>query len=94
MSGTLLERGSLRYTPSGVPAIEFRIEHRSLQHEAGSARRVECEIACIALGPVALLLKDSAPGIGLHLAGFLAARSLKQRTPVLHVARMDFTEHS
>ena len=94
LSGTLLERGSLRYTPAGIPVIEFRIAHHSEQREAGIDRRVECEIACIALGTTALLLKDTGPGIGMHTTGFLAARSLKQKTPVLHVTRIDFTEHS
>jgi primosomal replication protein N len=94
LTGTLLERGSLRYTPTGTPVIEFRLTHCSEQCEAGIDRRVECEIACIALGTIALLLKETGPGNGMHVTGFLAARSLKQKTPVLHVTRIDFTEHS
>jgi len=92
LSGTLLERGNLRYTPAGIPVIEFRIAHQSEQIEAAASRRVECEIACVALGPIALLLKESSPGCALTAEGFLASRSLKQKTPVLHVTNIEFVE--
>jgi len=82
----------LRYTPAGVPAIEFRLGHESDQIEAEKPRRVECEMACIALGAKALLLEDAAPGIGLELTGFLAAKSVKSRSPVLHVTNIEFIE--
>jgi primosomal replication protein N len=82
----------LRYTPAGVPAIEFRLGHESEQIEAEKPRRVECEMACIALGSKALLLKDAAPGAGLELTGFLAAKSVKSRSPVLHVTNIEFLE--
>ncbi|MEW6292766.1 MAG: primosomal replication protein N [Pseudomonadota bacterium] len=93
LTGTLQERGHLRYTPAGIPVIEFRIAHRSEQNEASISRRVECEIACTALGPTALLLQEASPGIGVAVSGFLAARSLKQKTPVLHVTQIEFAEN-
>jgi primosomal replication protein N len=83
----------LRYTPAGVPVIEFRIIHASEQIEAELPRQVECELACVALGQTALLLKEAIPGIALKVDGFLAARSLKHKTPVLHVTRIEFTEN-
>ena len=92
MSGKLLERGVLRYTPAGLPAIEFRLGHESEQIEAEKPRKVECEMACIALGSTALLLKDANPGDCMELTGFLAARSAKSRAPVLHVTNIEFLE--
>lgn len=92
LTGTLLERGTLRYTPAGIPAIEFRIAHQSEQIEAAASRRVECEIACVALGSTALLLKEASPGRAVAVSGFLASRSLKQKTPVLHVTEIEFAE--
>jgi primosomal replication protein N len=82
----------LRYTPAGVPAIEFRLGHESEQIEAEKPRRVECEMACIALGTAALLLKDAASGDQVELTGFLAAKSVKSRSPVLHVTNIEFLE--
>jgi len=92
LAGRLLERGILRYTPAGVPVIEFRVVHASEQMEAGTARNVECELACVALGPTARLLKEASPGTELTVSGFLAAKSLKQKTPVLHVTMIEFAE--
>ncbi len=83
----------LRYTPAGIPALEFRVAHTSEQVEAGNPRSVECVLACTALGQMALLLKDSAPGTALTVGGFLAARSLKQKLPVLHVTTIEFAEN-
>lgn len=94
LAGRLLERGILRYTPAGIPVIEFRVTHVSEQIEAGTSRRVECELACTALGPPALLLKESSPGTELTVSGFLVARSLKQKTPVLHVTVIEFAENA
>jgi len=92
LSGRLLERGALRYTPAGIPAIDFRIAHESEQVEAGSSRKVECEVACVALGAEATRLAQWQVDGVVHLTGFLAARSLKNRAPVLHVNKMEFFE--
>jgi primosomal replication protein N len=40
----LTERGGLRYTPAGIPAIECSLHHQSVQAEAGGERKVECEL--------------------------------------------------
>ena len=90
MDGALLEMGALRYTPAGVPAIEFRLGHASCQEEAGEMRKVECEFSCVALGPMALLVKDVRPGDALRVGGFAAAKSLKNRQPVFHVNTIEF----
>lgn len=90
-----MERGALRHTPAGIPAIEFRLLHQSELVEAGMQRKVECEMPCIALGPVANLIAALKPGHGLEqisVSGFLAARSLKARNPVLHVTNIEFIE--
>ncbi|MDP2821970.1 MAG: primosomal replication protein N [Sulfuritalea sp.] len=92
LAGRVLERGSLRYTPAGIPVIEFRLGHVSEQMEAGVSRRVECEMVCVALGSPALLLSGSKPGDGLCVTGFLAVRSIKSRAPVLHVNEIEFLE--
>ena len=58
----------------------------------GVARTVECEMACVALRPTAQLLAGAKPGDGVKLTGFLAPKSLKGRTPVLHVHTIEFVE--
>ena len=92
LTGKLLERGVLRYTPAGVPAIDFRLGHESEQIEAEKPRRVECEMACVALGAPALLMKNASVGDSLQLTGFIAARSAKSQAPMLHVTNIEYLE--
>lgn len=82
----------MRFTPAGIPVIEFRLSHVSEQIEAGQPRQVECEMPCVALGQMAALMADSKPGDGLTLGGFIAARSQNSRTLVLHVTQIEFLE--
>jgi primosomal replication protein N len=92
LTGQLLERGALRHTPAGIAVLEFRLQHVSDQEEAGSKRRIECEMPCVAVGQPALLLADAKPGTALRTNGFMAAKSLKNRNPVLHVNKIEFLE--
>ena len=55
-------------------------------------RRVECEVVCVALGVPAGLLAAAKLGDRLCVYGFLAAKSLKSRTAVLHVKEIEFQE--
>lgn len=55
-------------------------------------RQVECEVACVALGVSAGLLAAASLGDRLTITGFLAAKSLKSRSPVLHVKEIEFQE--
>jgi primosomal replication protein N len=92
----LLERSALRYTPGGIPVLEFLVGHASQQIEAGKPRMVELELPCIAVETVALLLSGTERTEGVtpevSISGFLAARSLKRPTPVLHVTHLEFVE--
>ena len=92
LSGRLLERGALRRTPAGIPVLEFLLAHVSTQVEADVERKVECEMACVAMGRPAQVLLAARPGDGIRVAGFLAARSLKRRSPMLHVNTVEFVE--
>jgi primosomal replication protein N len=92
LSGTLIERKPLRYTPAGVPVCEGRLQHRSIQTESGAERQVEVEIPLLALGDVARYLIAAPLGGGLRVTGFLAARGRNSRSPVLHVNTLEFLE--
>jgi len=72
--------------------LEFLLLHDSVQIEADGERKVECEMACVAVGQSANVLAAAKPGDGLWIGGFLAARSLKRRSPVLHVNTVEFVE--
>ena len=78
-------RGELRYTPAGIPALDFAVEHESMQHEAGGERRVACEIAAVALGAVAKEIADLPAGAQIRCRGFLARRYRTGTSVALHV---------
>ena len=66
--------------------------HQSEQMEAGSARRVECEIQVIALGEGARWLQAVSLGTAMQIKGFLAARSRNSRQLRLHATTIEFVE--
>ncbi len=87
-----MELGALRYTPAGVPAVEFRICHESSKLEAGSERRVRAEIAALAFDKVARQVATAGLGSALKAQGFLAAKSRRSAKIVLHVTNIEFME--
>ena len=53
---------------------------------------VKCEMACTALGTNANMLATVPLGAMLTVKGFVAAKSCKVKTPVLHVNEIEFEE--
>ncbi|MGE5386501.1 MAG: primosomal replication protein N [Betaproteobacteria bacterium] len=92
LAGRLIERKQLRYTPAGVPVSEGVLQHASTQAEADAMRKVECEIAIVALGQSAQWLQAIPVGASVKVTGFLAAKSRHSRTLVLHVNSIEFLE--
>jgi len=92
ISGVVTELKALRYTPAGIPVVEFRLRHDSERAEAGARRRIEAEIEAVAFEAQARLLAGTALGRGLKAEGFLCAKSRRSRRPVLHVTEIEFVE--
>ena len=87
-----MELGALRYTPAGVPAVEFRIAHASEQDEAGGRRKVDAELGAIAFDTHARLVAGARLGVSGSFRGFLAAKSRRSKKLVLHVTDIEFKE--
>ena len=92
VSGRLIELDALRHTPAGVPVVKFRLQHDSLQTEAGGERKVSCEIAAVAFEREAKLLAAAKLGSSVKVNGFLAAKSRSSRTLLLHATQIEFVE--
>ena len=86
---TLSAREALRHTPAGIPALDCTLQHASIQPEAGSERKVECEIAGVAFADVARALADVAIGRALRCEGFVARRYRTGTSLALHITRFD-----
>ena len=85
LDGCLLKRGTLRRTPAGIPAIDFTIVHDSTQTEAGQQRRVQCEVAAVALGEVASTVGTLRSNQSLRVKGFLTRRSKDDGRLMVHI---------
>ena len=82
----------MRYTPAGIAALEFRLEHESEQEEAGKRRSVKAELSAIAFETQAKLLAGRPLGSPVKVEGFLGAKSKRSARLVLHVTKIEFIE--
>lgn len=72
LTASILEIESLRYTPSGIPAVNSRLEHVSELVEAGQTRQVRAVVRSVAFGSVAEQLARQDIGSSWNFRGFLA----------------------
>jgi primosomal replication protein N len=84
LSGTLAETETLRHTPAGLPILQFKLAHKSLQVEAGFKRQVECEVTCVAMGEAANRLSRVKAGAEVKVTGFLNRKNRMSAQLVLH----------
>ena len=92
LSGNLIELDALRFTPAGIPVVNFRLSHASEQIEAGAKREVQCEVAGLAFEREARLMAAARPGMQVKVSGFLAGRSRDSKQLVLHATTIEFVE--
>jgi primosomal replication protein N len=84
LSARIAEATALRYTPAGLPALDFRLEHESEATEAGQPRQVKVAIRAVAFGSLAETLGKQAIGSSWKFTGFLATPR-NGKHPVLHI---------
>ena len=85
LSGELTAIEPLRYTPAGIPLVNFRLLHRSQQAEAGLKRQVECEVSGVAMAEVAVAMSRLKPGQAVKASGFLNRKNRMSTQLILHV---------
>lgn len=72
LTARLVERGALRYTPAGLPALDLKLHHESVASEDGQPRKVSLEIKALGVGAITQSLGALALGSPGDFAGFLA----------------------
>jgi primosomal replication protein N len=92
LSGELTAIDVLRYTPAGIPLLDFRLLHRSQQTEAGLKRQVECEMSGVAMAEVAVAMSRLRPGQAVKVKGFLNRRNRMSAQLILHATEAQATE--
>ena len=87
LQAQLIERGALRYTPAGIPALDLRLQHASEQAEAGHPRKVALELRAVAIGEITRSVLPLDIGAERGFAGFLSAQR-NGRGVVFHVTEV------
>jgi primosomal replication protein N len=85
LAARLLARAAVRYTPAGLPVIDLSLRHAGTVVEAQLPRQLDFELAAVALGEAAQRLSRVALGAELQFDGFLAPRTRRSKTLVLHI---------
>jgi primosomal replication protein N len=88
LAATLTERGAVRYTPAGLPALDLVLTHRSEVSEDGQPRKVSFDILAVAIGAITRQVGAMALGNPATFAGFLAA-GRNGRGQVFHITALD-----
>ena len=87
LQAQLIERGALRYTPAGIPALDLKLMHASEQTEAGLPRKVSVELRAIAIGEITRSVLPLDIGAERGFAGFVSAQR-NGRGVVFHVTEV------
>ena len=88
LTAELLERGALRYTPAGLPALDLSLKHESQVTQDGQPRQVSMEIRARAVGDITRQLERLEIGGQHGFAGFLGSQR-NGRGIVFHVTELD-----
>ncbi len=91
VQGLISELSPLRYTPAGVPVLEFLLSHESEVIEAGQPRRIALNLIVVAMGDLAQMAGTMSLGSNVRLQGFLAPvrkDSQKYRLHAQHIQQI------
>ena len=88
LTAQLLERSALRYTPTGLPALDLSLKHESQVSQDGLARQVWFEIRARAIGEITQRVAALELGSTHGFAGFLGSQR-NGRGVVFHVTELE-----
>jgi primosomal replication protein N len=91
LTAQLLERGAVRYTPAGLPALDLSLKHESQVTQDGLARQVWFEIRARAIGEITQRVAGLELGSRHGFAGFLGS-ARNGRGVVFHVTELEVAE--
>ena len=88
LTAVLMERGVLRYTPAGLPALDLSLKHESEATQDGKTRKVWFDIRARAIGEITARCEKLELGSLHGFAGFLGSQR-NGRGVVFHVTELD-----
>ena len=88
LTACIAELSALRYTPAGIPAVNFVLEHESEIVEAGATRQARLTVRALAFGALAEQTVQLTLGKIFRFTGFLInARTSK--SVVFHIQSIE-----
>jgi primosomal replication protein N len=72
LTARLEERGALRFTPAGLPALDLGLAHESEVSHEGQRRKVALQVKALAIGTPVDILSRMPLGTQAGFSGFLA----------------------
>jgi len=88
LTAQLVEKNALRYTPAGLPALDFGLRHESQVTQNGAPRQVSMDIKARAVGDITGALNGLELGSTRGFAGFLGSQR-NGKGVVFHVTELD-----
>jgi len=88
LTAAIVERGALRFTPAGLPALDLSLKHESELVQLGANRRISVEIRARAVGPVTGALLGAELGVEHEFEGFIGAQR-NGRGIVFHIQSIE-----
>jgi primosomal replication protein N len=88
LAAQLVQRGAMRYTPAGLPALDMSLKHESQVTQEGQLRRISVEVKARAIGEITQRLEQLEMGSEHGFAGFLGSQR-NGRGVVFHVTELD-----
>lgn len=89
ISGTLIGKEAVRFTPAGLEVFEGVFHHRSELVEASRRRTLEYDFVALSYAETAKKLNALPLGQECRMKGFLAPRSLKSQRLVIHITEFN-----
>jgi primosomal replication protein N len=84
LTACLVEVAPLRYTPAGLPALNFSLESETEVQEMGNKRQVKVSLNALAIGHLAESIGKQALGSVWKFTGYLGA-ARQGKNVVFHI---------
>lgn len=88
LNACVVEKSNLRYTPSGLPALDVWLEQNTALQDAGVPRQNQLRLKAIAFADLAERLDAQALGVMHSLEGFLST-SRNGKGVVFHIQNLN-----
>ena len=88
LHASLAQRGSLRYTPAGLPALDLQLQHESEVSHEGMPRKVSLELRAMVIGSLVPDVSRLTLGSQCTFSGYLAP-ARNGRGLLFHITELD-----